>query len=272
MEDILVSIVIPCFNNANTVTESVKSCLGQTYSNIEIIVVNDGSTDGSEDIIKALGRHHFSRIKVYSQSNKGPSRTRNFGAMIAVGDYIVFLDADDKFAPTFVQECIDIFRTNSGIDIVYPMVERFEEESGIWNLPDYSMEELLNTNCFPIASMVALSKFKAIGMFDENLQHAEDWELWIRLTSKYPRAYRIEKPLYFYRKRTSKDSITDKAMKYNYSDHTHLYIYNKHYELYKKYKMSINDLFLDRKEGLLYKHKYKDVWYRKLFYKVFKGR
>ena len=228
MKDILVSIVIPCYNNAGTLTEAVQSCVDQMYRNLEIIIINDGSTDGTEEIIDSLTKK-FIHVKAYSQDNLGPSKARNFGASLATGTYIVFLDADDRFAPTFVKDCLEIFQKNIKVDIVYSRVEKFEAENGIWILPDYSLEAILFGNCFPISSMVSLEKFKTIGMFDENLQHAEDWEMWIRMTKSYPNAYKIEKTLLYYRKRYTKDSITDKNDVHNYSDNTHLYIYNKHY-------------------------------------------
>lgn len=278
LETPLVSIVIPCYNNANTIRESVESCINQIYKNFEIIIVNDGSTDNSCEVIQSLVKQ-FPQVKGFRQDNQGPARARNFGSSFAQGKYIVFLDADDIFLSTFLSECIHVFNKDPEVDIVYSMVEKFEGEEGIWELPKYSLEMMLLANCFPIFSMVSLEKFRDIGMFDEELAHAEDWEMWIRMTARYAKAYKIDKPLVLYRKRVAKDSITDLNAVHNYADYTHLYIYNKHYELYRKYSMSINDLIVTKQltlsykeEALKYKKKYYNEWYRKLIYKWFLGK
>lgn len=271
MKEDVISIIIPCYNNATTVKESVESCIAQTYTNFEVIIIDDGSTDNSREIIQSL-EAQFPQVRSFHQNNKGPACARNFGASFAQGKYIVFLDADDKFAPSFLKECMNVFNTNQDVDIVYSLVEKFEEEEGIWVQLNYSPERILLGSCFPISSMVELEKFRQIGMFDEELAHAEDWEMWIRMTARYPNAYKIEKPLVFYRKRTTKDSISDLNKIHNYEDYTHLYIYNKHYELYRKYKRSINDLLWSKEETLRYKNKYYNEWYRKLIYKWFLRR
>lgn len=266
MNEVLVSIVIPCYNGAGTILQSVESCISQTYKYIEVIIVNDGSTDESLSVIEGIASQDV-RISAFSQENLGPAYARNFGASKAKGKYIVFLDADDFIAPTFIQECVDVFNTNSEMDIVFSITNKFEQEVGEWRLLDFSPQKILIGNCFPITSMMSLEKFKDIGMFDTQLNHAEDWEMWIRMTNQYPNVFKIPKPLFFYRKRLAKDSITDLNQVHNYADYTHLYIYQKHYELYRKHGYSINDLLWSKEEANTFKRKYYNVWYRKLIYK-----
>lgn len=136
MNEVLVSIVIPCYNGAGTILQSVESCISQTYKYIEVIIVNDGSTDESMSVIDGIASQDV-RISAFSQENLGPAYARNFGASKAKGKYIVFLDADDFIAPTFIQECVDVFNTNSEMDIVFSITNKFEQEVGEWRLLDF---------------------------------------------------------------------------------------------------------------------------------------
>ena len=102
-----ISVVIPCFNNENTIIETIESVLKQSYSSIEMIIVNDGSTDQSEQVICAyIESKKITNITVINQVNAGPSASRNCGATKATGEYLMFLDADDLLAPTYIDTCI----------------------------------------------------------------------------------------------------------------------------------------------------------------------
>ncbi|NDL01284.1 glycosyltransferase family 2 protein [Photorhabdus bodei] len=94
--DILVSIIIPAFNVEDIIENSINSVLNQTYKNTEIIIVNDGSTDGTMDVLNRLSEQYFN-IEVFSQENRGISAARNVGLSKAKGDYVTFLDSDDSF-------------------------------------------------------------------------------------------------------------------------------------------------------------------------------
>ena len=90
----LVSIIIPCYNNEKVIAETIDSALSQSYKSIEIIVVNDGSTDDSAKVVENISTK-YSNISFYSKENRGPSHTRNFGAQLSNGKFLVFLDGDD---------------------------------------------------------------------------------------------------------------------------------------------------------------------------------
>ena len=96
----MISVIIPLYNKVNTVERAVRSVLDQTVSEFELIVVNNGSTDGSEDVVKRIDDP---RIILISQPNQGVSMARNKGVAIAKGDYVAFLDADDEWRPTFLE-------------------------------------------------------------------------------------------------------------------------------------------------------------------------
>lgn len=263
----LVSIIVPAFNSEETIIETIQSGLNQTYSNVEIIIVNDGSTDNTFDIVTAF-IEAIPKVRLYSKTNEGLPATRNYGVKQSLGHYLVFLDSDDLLDKTYVAECVMRFEENSDLSLVYSQTMFFERINELYELPDFTMEGMLTQNCITATAMIKSSTFREVGMYDENIKFGEDWELWIRLLSKYPCVYKIEKPLFFYRRRNSLDSMTDLKNKESVSEISTLYIYQKHYALYHKYGFTINKLLLGQMEVLRYKKKYYNVWYRKLFYLI----
>lgn len=260
-----VSVIIPCFNNESTILETLESVYGQSYSDIEVIVINDGSTDDSEKVIATFLEEKTDLVYL-KQSNKGPSAARNFGSRIANGQYLIFLDGDDLLHKDYISICVNAFEKNDQLDLVYSDSELFENESGNYNLARFDEITILTQNCFPIVAMIRSESFRDIGQFDENLRIAEDWEMWIRYTHKYSNVKKIDMSLFFYRKRYIKNSITDLNKLNNIMDDAHLYIYNKHYNTYKSVGWNIINLINTRQTYSKYKDKYYNVWYRKLFY------
>lgn len=265
MKKPLVSIIIPTFNNRSTIQETLDSVYKQSYANIEVIVVDDGSTDGVMDEVLKYTYEKPSH-KIISQTNKGPSSARNLGFENSRGEFLVFLDADDTIARTYIEECVNIFLGKPHLGIVFAETHLMESQTGVFNLANYSPTTIMQQNCFPISAMIKAELFREIGLFDTNLYYGEDWEMWIRYTQRNDQIYKIEKPLFFYRKRFSKDSITDLNTVDNISDDAHLYIYNKHYAVYKSMGWNIINLLDSRIEYLKYKKKYYGEWYRKLTY------
>lgn len=265
--DKLVSIIVPAYNSEATIIETIQSVINQTYPHVEIIIVNDGSTDNTLEIVTDFIAS-FANVRLYSKKNQGLPATRNYGFERSLGHYLVFLDSDDLLDKTYVAECVKRFEENSNLSLVYSQTMFFERINELYELPDFTLEVMLTQNCITATAMIKSSAFSEVGMYDENIKFGEDWELWIRLLSKYPHVYKIEKPLFFYRRRNSQDSMTDLKNKENVSEISTLYIYSKHYALYQEYGYSINKLLLGQMEVLRYKNKYYNVWYRKLFYLI----
>ncbi|SFB78302.1 Glycosyltransferase involved in cell wall bisynthesis [Parapedobacter composti] len=262
----LVSIVIPCYNCASTIIEAVESARNQSYGYIEIIVVDDGSTDSSFHTINMYVSEQ-ANIKIIQQENSGPAKARNTGFMHAKGQFLLFLDGDDKLHPDFVQECLAAYINAPDLQIVYTRARFFGSTRGEWKIKPFEQDTLLFKNAIPIFAMIRASTFKAVGMFDENMRLAEDWELWIRIVDKYgPKVHRIDRELYYYRKSGTGQSLTDLRYSSNAWDDAVIYMYQKHYPLYKASRGSIYDLF----EAKKYKDDYEQKWYRKLFYRIFK--
>ena len=186
----LVSIIIPCYNASAYIAEAINSVLSQTYKCIEIIVVNDGSTDNSEKIIKT-----FNNSVIYKcQNNQGVAAARNTGYRSSKGEYICFLDADDWFYPENIDKKINYLKTNPEIGLVHSIVEITDENlvsTGKYlkgKAGDDLTQSLLNFELpIPCPSNVLIKRdvLNKIGLFDVNLSTSADFELWLRACSLY---------------------------------------------------------------------------------------
>jgi glycosyltransferase involved in cell wall biosynthesis len=188
-----VSIVIPTLNRAHLVTRAIKSVLNQTYQDFEIIVVDDGSIDETEKVIK---RCNNKRIKYKKhQKTRGPGAARNTGIDATYGDYIAFLDSDDEWLPTKLEKQINLFKKNIvKIGLTYCGVELIDQrsrnvkEKWIPKYRGYVFEKNLSENFIVSGSSTVIVQRKALekaGKFDESLASCEDWDLWIRIAKYY---------------------------------------------------------------------------------------
>jgi len=188
------SIVIPVYNKEKFVAKTLKSVLDQTFSDFEIILVNDGSTDMSEARILEF---EDSRIQYFSKKNEGVAIARNFGIEKASADYICFLDADDFWYPTFL-ETMNAFSIKFKDYKVFACAVEIETKKNVF-VPKYSITQLMDyavvdffeasqQECALWTSSVCIHKsvFEKVGTFDSNIKHGEDTELWIRIGLAFP--------------------------------------------------------------------------------------
>lgn len=239
----LVSIVIPFYNCEKYISETLQSIGNQTYANIEIIVVNDGSQSSSTDYLKELlsDKKH---IQYIYQENKGPSAARNAGGKVAKGEYLVFLDADDLIHPEYLQKTLESFNLNSNCKLVYTGAQFFEAQSGEWVLQPYvDFRSLLLNNRIPCYALHKTTDFVALNGFDENLNALEDWDYWIRLLKNGGEVVKLPEILFSYRKRWDGSSLLN--MLSNNPDmnkRSWQVVYDKHKELYLQHGLSFCDL------------------------------
>ena len=185
---VLVSVVIPAYNSAEYIAETLESVLAQTFHDYEIIVINDGSTD-AEQLEKALAPY-LHLIRYIKQENRGPSAARNVGISKAAGRYIAFLDSDDRWLPTHLEEQLHLLESDSMLGLVYadgivtvrdaPVRTCFEINRQ--NRP-VTFEMLVQEDCTVVTS-ATVAKREALlqaGLFDERFRHCEDFELWARV-------------------------------------------------------------------------------------------
>ena len=194
-----ISIIVPCYNQAQYLDECLESVLNQTFQEWECIVVDDGSTDNTKHIAENWIKND-TRFKYIFTENSGPSAARNKAIEIAQGIIIYPLDSDDKIAPTLIEKIVSKFNDSENSKVVYSDVLYFGVKIGKYNLPEYNYKRLLLQNCFIACSAYLKSDWLRIGGYDETLKSFEDWDFWIRILDKNSKVFKIEEDLYYYRK------------------------------------------------------------------------
>lgn len=226
-----VSIIIPCFNDAKYIEQSVQSALDQTYSNTEVIVIDDGSNSETKEVLNKIAP----RIsKLITQENKGQSTARNVGIKAAKGTYILVLDSDDYFEPSFCEKAIDVFVKQKETKVVSCYANLLFEDgsSSIYKPSGGTINDFLYVNNALGTAMFKKEDWGSSGGYDEDMRNGfEDWEFFIRLLKNGGNITILKEPLYTYRKRN--DSTTHRAnkvkfdiLKYIYLKHKDLYIHN----------------------------------------------
>jgi glycosyltransferase involved in cell wall biosynthesis len=187
-EDLLVSIIIPCYNGEAYLQEAIESALAQTYRPVEVIVVDDGSTDRSSEIAQKLP------VRYIRQPNRGLTKSRNLGVRKSRGSYVVFLDADDRLKPDAVKTGLRVLAGHPecamavGDHIFVSREGRQIAGSRKECLPASHYEALLKSNFIEMISTVLFrrSVLEDVGGFDTKLRVAEDYELYLRIARDYP--------------------------------------------------------------------------------------
>ena len=225
-----VSIIIPAYNSEKWVSEAIESALKQTYKNIEIIVVNDGSTDKTEKEILKFGN----KVKYIKQKNQGLSGARNTGIKEASSEIVVTLDSDDKLDLGFVEKLMPFTKK---FDFISTWIHTFGDIDQIWHFGPYDGEKLfLKKIFFCGCGLFKKSMWKKIGGYKkiatkDGIQGFEDSEFWTSAWELGFKGYVLPEPLYFYRKHGY--SMNDDAN--NNTKELEEVIKSLHPELYKKY-------------------------------------
>jgi glycosyltransferase involved in cell wall biosynthesis len=195
-----VSVIIPTYNRAHLIGRAVKSVLDQTYQNFELIVDDDGSSDGTERVIRDF--HDERIVYIRHKENRGAPAARNAGIKAARGNYIAFLDDDDEWLPEKLEKQMNIFAVSPDAGVVYSGFWKWEHNRNVYipykwvsQKEGYIHEELLKGNFVgtPTAVVKKECLLKA-GLFDEELPCLQDWELWIRI-SKHCTFMYVDEPL-----------------------------------------------------------------------------
>jgi alpha-1,3-rhamnosyltransferase len=212
----LVNVLVPAYNHEQYVEEALQSVVDQTYKNIELIVINDGSTDGTSGVIKKyIENNPEPRITFLEQTNEGICKTLNRGLKHAKGKYIAVLASDDLWSPDKIEKQVQLMERNDNIGLVFSD-HYFMRGREITNIKatDYKpnirkcfIKSIQNVNIYErlmieniIPALTVLMRRDCIdkmGGFDTNLI-AEDFDMWLRMAKEYPFAY-IDEPLAFYR-------------------------------------------------------------------------
>ncbi|HVP69665.1 MAG TPA: glycosyltransferase [Anaeromyxobacteraceae bacterium] len=196
----VVSIVIPNYNYERYVRDAITSALGQTHRNVEIVVVDDGSTDGSVATIRTMPAFADGAFRLLVQANAGVARARNAGAAISAGSFLVFLDADDVLEPTYVERCLGALRSAPpSVAYAYTQMQRFGAETSLFASRPFDAAALIRSNFVPVSAMIRRRAFEDVGAFNPRLGH-EDHELWVRMLAHGYQGVFVPEPLLRYRR------------------------------------------------------------------------
>lgn len=231
----VVSIIIPCYNSGKYLPEALKSIEGYRNQHLlEIIIVNDGSND--PNTLQFLNALDTERYLIISQKNGGPAAARNKGVSTAKGEFLLFLDSDNKIRPDYIDEGIDVLRRHTDVGIVYSNASFFGDSTyPRFKSKQFDIYSLLMRNYIDVCAVIRRKSFLDVNGFDENriLFGHEDWELWIRLYKNGWKFYYIDKVLFDYRIRNN-SLWMQKSESENAKDVTD-YVYKKHLDMFLQY-------------------------------------
>lgn len=248
-----VSIIVPCYNQAQYIDECLQSVLDQTYENWECIIVNDGSPDNTDEVVKKWITKD-SRFKYYSQENAGVSSARNLGVSKSIGEYILPLDGDDKISINYISSAVEAFIKDDLLKVVYCKAEKFGDEVGEWDLPSFSLKSLALDNMIFSSALFKRIDWQRVGGYDDKmLDGLEDWEFWIAILKNGGKVLRLDITGFYYRiklvSRQKKLELKKKERLFNY-------LGIKHADFFVEYLGSFGELnYKLQKERIKLKNK-----------------
>lgn len=195
----LVSVIIPCFNQGIYLGDAINSVLASTYTPIEIIIVDDGSTDDTATVSDCYA-NLFQNIKYYYQPNRGPSVARNYGITKARGQWILPLDADDKIAEDYISRAVQVLQQQPEVKLVYCNASFFGFKEGPWKLKEFSLKRLALRNMIFNCALYRKRDWEKAGGYAPELIHGfEDWEFWISLLKDKGTVHKLDITGFYYR-------------------------------------------------------------------------
>lgn len=231
-----VSVVIPCFNQGSFVAEAIESVLAQSFQNLEIIVVNDGSTDG--ETIGILDRLDYPLTRVVHTANQGVAEARNTGIALAFGRYILPLDADDRIDRNYMAKAAVVLDSHPKVGFVYCLARLFGAKRGMFYLNKTTLGNMLLDSRVFCSAMFRKSDWEAAGGYNSNMVYGwEDWDFWLSLLELGGQPYMIEEVMFFYR--VKKQSRTQ-SMTFEHKVAMHKQLRENHQRLYQQGKANID--------------------------------
>ncbi len=216
----LISVVTPTYNRADYLGEAIDSVLAQTYQHFEMLIVDDGSTDATPELMKRYASD--SRIRYFQQENQGQSVARNRGIAESTGEYICFLDSDNAWLPEKLESSLAHLAANPGTDVVYGdciTIDEHGKEISRKNMTRFSGDitaKLLKDNFVSMnTTMTRAEIIKSVGGFNPQDRYAEDYGLWLRVAT---RARFLYVPEYWAYYRVMEDQISSQKVRRLYAN------------------------------------------------------
>lgn len=237
----LISVVVPCYNQAQYLDECLQSVLDQTYKDWECIIVNDGSPDNTEEVAQKWTQKDR-RFKYLKKENGGLSSARNAGIEIAQGEWILPLDSDDKIGSQYLELAEEEFE--KGYKVIYCNAEYFGDKQGKWILPDFSLKNLSQDNCIFCSALYPKKLWEEHGGYDENMKTAlEDWEFWIRIIKNVNAVLKLDYTGFYYR---IKSQSMINGVRFETKEPVIKYIEKKHIDFFQKYCGTYHQLIFEK--------------------------
>lgn len=229
-----VSIIMPCYNDGAYIKEAVASVQAQTYPDIELVIVDDGSDD--PNTLSVLEQMEDEGVRLLHTNRLRPAGARNAGIDAASGEYILPLDADDWIEPTYIEKAVEILDSSEKVGVVYCHADLFGEQTGPWELPDYSLDKMLLDNIVFVTALFRKEDWCKVGGYRTTMVHGmEDYDFWLAILELGREIRQLPETLFHYRikpvSRTSRFQDDPRVVQQTYR-----MIYQQHPVLYEKYK------------------------------------
>lgn len=225
-----ISVIVPCYNQEKYIKECLDSLVSQTFKDYEVIVIDDGSTDDSAEIVNEYVKHN-KNIRLIRQANQGVVVARNNAIKQAQGTYIYPLDADDVISPFFLEKLYAAMEENKG-DVIYSDVEYFGLKNGLFLKKEPNVWNMSVGNQIVVSALYRKSDWEKYGGYDENMKNGlEDWEFWLNFIEDKKFFYCICETLMSYRissfsrSRQINKQQNKKLKRYVYKKHRFLFPY-----------------------------------------------
>ena len=217
----LVSVIVPVYNAAPFLTEALESIVASTYRPIEVVVMNDGSTDDSLSVAQAFAKNH-PEVRVLTQVNAGASAARNHAIRESKGTYILPVDADNRIHSLYIEEAVSVLSSHPEVRVVGCRAEFFGDKTGEWITAPFSHSLLARKNMIDTCAMYRRADWNRTLGYNEQCVAREDWDMWLSLFELGGDFVRLPEIRLCYRIRKGSKRIQDRALKQQLIDELNL--------------------------------------------------
>ena len=235
-ENAKVVLVIPCFNQAEYLSECLDSVLAQAYRDWVCMVVDDGSSDDTRQVAEGYTAAD-ERMRYFWQQNRGLGAARNSGVRHTISEYILPLDADDRLHPAYLEKTVTAIADRPEVKVVYTGCRFFGALDTDMQIRKYSYQQLLKGNIFPATALYRRSDYESTPGYNEAMlyQGWEDWDFWLSLLGPDDKVYQVDETLFYYRRKAESmiTCLEDESKRRELRRQiflSHREVYNKHFE------------------------------------------
>lgn len=238
MNNPVISVIVPCYNQAIYLPEALQSVLEQEFQDWECIIVNDGSSDNTEEIAKEW-EEKDKRFRYIYKPNSGVADARNQGIKEALGEYILPLDGDDKIGSRYIADALSIFHKNPTVKLVYSDVILFGSKNQELKTAEYNYEDMLTENHISVSGIFRKDDFIYVGGYNRNMiEGLEDWDFWLSFLRSDDAVIKLAGFHIYYRiKDVSRSTMIDHTK----NERLLLQIFRNHVPLFLEYFNPIRD-------------------------------